>query len=145
MTNNDEAEFQRTCTKFIDREVYCCITEEANYIINKGFEDNEVPFSYNDIDYTPTEEEIKDIVEELKETSTMYEDYTEEDLRDEAITEARNRLEIYEYYKVSGWLIKKLAEKGVPVIRDSNVWCRTTTGQSIILDGCIRDIVRDLG
>ena len=48
--------------------------------------------------------------------------------------------EIYEYWKVSSWLIDKLAEEGEAVIKDFNIWCRTTTGQGIILDSVITKI-----
>lgn len=56
--------------------------------------------------------------------------------------------EVYEHWIVSRWLADKLEARGEKVDRDFaglTVWARTTTGQAILLDGVIRDIVRDLG
>lgn len=51
--------------------------------------------------------------------------------------------EIYEHYAVSAWLAEKLEAEGERINRDFaglNVWGRTTTGQSISIDGVICDI-----
>jgi len=54
--------------------------------------------------------------------------------------------EIYEHWIISGWLRGKLEEKGERVgdLAGLDVWGRPTTGQAILLDGVIRDIVREL-
>lgn len=51
--------------------------------------------------------------------------------------------EVYEHWLVSGWLGKKLAEKGEKVDTDFAgmvVWARTCTGQAIALDSVIEAI-----
>lgn len=56
--------------------------------------------------------------------------------------------EVYEHWIVSNWLADKLAERGEKIDKDfagMTVWARTTTGQAILLDGVIREIVTDLG
>jgi len=56
--------------------------------------------------------------------------------------------EVYEHWIVSRWLADKLEAHGEKVDRDFAgmiVWARTTTGQAILLDGVIRDIVTELG
>lgn len=55
-------------------------------------------------------------------------------------------IEIYEHWVVSDYLAARLEERGEVVARDFfglTVWGRATTGQSILLDGVIQDIVRE--
>lgn len=55
--------------------------------------------------------------------------------------------EVYEHWIVSDWLADKLEAKGEKVDRDFaglTVWARTTTGQSIAIDGVIEDITAGL-
>lgn len=69
------------------------------------------------------------------------------DYCDTTRTEPHER-EVYEHWIVSSWLADKLEERGEKVDRDFAgliVWARTTTGQAILLDGVIREIVQDLG
>lgn len=51
--------------------------------------------------------------------------------------------EIFEYWVCSPWLIARLGEKNEAVIPQEQIWCRCTTGQSISIDGVIRDIVKE--
>ena len=48
--------------------------------------------------------------------------------------------EVFEWWLVSSWLCEKLAERGEPVIKEENIWGRTTTGQAILLDHVITEI-----
>ncbi len=55
--------------------------------------------------------------------------------------------DVYEHWIVSDWLADKLEAKGEKVDRDfagMTVWARTTTGQSISIDGVIVEIAADL-
>ena len=54
--------------------------------------------------------------------------------------------EIFEWWAVSCWFGEKLAEQGCVVIESygKSYWGRTTTGQSISLDGCIASIAKKL-
>lgn len=55
--------------------------------------------------------------------------------------------EVFEHWAVSSWLAEKLAAAGERVDTDFaglNVWARTTTGQSISMDGVIQRIAADV-
>lgn len=55
--------------------------------------------------------------------------------------------EVYEFWAVSDWFGRKLADQGEKVDFDFGnlvVWARTTTGQAIYCDGVVERIVRDL-
>jgi hypothetical protein len=56
------------------------------------------------------------------------------------------QLEVYEHWIVSGWLKRKLEERGQVVgeFADFDIWGRCTTGQSIALDRVIQDIACEL-
>lgn len=57
-----------------------------------------------------------------------------------------DELEVYEHWIVSDWLQRKLAERGEVTgdFAGLSIWGRCTTGQSISMDGVIRDIAADL-
>lgn len=51
--------------------------------------------------------------------------------------------EVYEFWAVSEWLAERLIEHGEKVDTDFaalNIWARTTTGQAIHMDYCIKRI-----
>lgn len=55
--------------------------------------------------------------------------------------------EVCEHWAVSQWLAEKLIEQGERVDTDFaglSIWARTTTGQAISMDGCIRRIYGDM-
>lgn len=55
--------------------------------------------------------------------------------------------EVYEHWAVSQWLADKLIAQGERVDTDFAglyIWARTTTGQSITMDGCIQRIYADM-
>lgn len=53
--------------------------------------------------------------------------------------------EVFEHWIVSGWLGEELTKRGERVgpLGNLTVWARTTTGQSITMDGVIRRIAAD--
>ena len=58
-----------------------------------------------------------------------------------------HRDEVYEHWTIpEGWTARDLEQHGQLVFDfgGMRIWCRCTTGQSISLDGCIRQIVREL-
>lgn len=67
------------------------------------------------------------------------------DSRDQVEALETEPAEIYEWYKVSGWLCEKLKEQGQPVISIDNIWGRTCTGQAVLLDGVITRICAGMG
>lgn len=52
--------------------------------------------------------------------------------------------EVFEHWIVSGWLADQLEAQGETIVRDwigiGNIWCRTTTGQAIMMDAVIADV-----
>ena len=54
--------------------------------------------------------------------------------------------EVYEHWVVSGWLQRKLAEKGEITgdLCGLTIWGRCCTGQSMVLDSVIQEITREL-
>jgi hypothetical protein len=56
-----ESDFQRECSDFVNREVYCCVSSMAEYILTKSLEDDNVPFNRDDIENEfETREEVAD-------------------------------------------------------------------------------------
>lgn len=80
--NYDSSKNQDIKRKFVEREVYSCVTSMVEYIIKQGFEDREAPFSMDDLTnyYTDNSSKIE-ILEEKKEQL------------DEEITDIENDIE----------------------------------------------------
>ena len=104
-------------------------------------------------------QELDDEIQELNSTIIYLEDEghsaTEEEKELQELEELKEELEtadfeeiteIYEYWSVSGWLGKKLEEKGQIIIDECGlcIWGRQTTGQAILLDYVISQICEDL-
>jgi hypothetical protein len=132
----NEQEFQK-CDNFVNKEVYANVNDMVEFILNS--EDYEKPFSLDDIDnfsywYCP---ECGDENNGEKCQSCDYEKTGEEDLEYQ---------EIFEWWIVSSWLGEKLRENGYPVIErgwGGWLWGRTTSGQSISLDGIVQKLVKE--
>lgn len=170
---------QHIIDKLVNREVYCCMTSEVEYMLSRVYEgDNENPFDetglYNTYEDCCCKCESTELVEvyaeDLEDNEYAVEDgfecprcgltYTEIHEAKEccsgtllykcencgAIFEEHEKdskpAEIYEWWAVSNWFGEKLAEQGCVVIPSwgKSYWGRTTTGQSISLDGCVANI-----
>jgi hypothetical protein len=157
------AKNQQIVDNLVNREVYCCMTSEVEYMLSKtqNDPDDDNPFSEDDYNKTIspccskcdssygfeelTVAEAKDCCEEDK---TLYrcQDCGKIYSEDEYERLNYKQQEIYEWWAVSIWFGKKLAEKGCAVIESygKSYWGRCTTGQSISLDGCIVSIAKDM-
>lgn len=164
--NSNSSVNQRIKEKLVGREVYACISGIAEYILRKGYEDADAPFTIEDVEnlyqypeyygtYASfqggTEEQRDEEIARLKEMkeSEAWEEMCSFDTIDEEI-QALNELEtepqgVYEWWIVSGWLCEKLKQQGECVIEHENIWGRCCTGQAILLDGVISRIAADLG
>jgi hypothetical protein len=89
----------------------------VEYIIQKGFEDSNAPFTIDDIE-------------------NMY-------IEDEETGESEMQ-EVFSWFIVSEFLAEKLKEKGEPIINDENIWGRGTFGQAISLDYVITEICAEI-
>lgn len=148
-------ENQSILDKLVNREVYCCMTSEVEYMLRKSAEgDDDNPFCDDDYFSTYTRECSKcggscGFTQHGKDGITTYEcnecgavltqeEYDELDYTPE---------EIYEWWAVSTWYGEKLKEVGCIVIDSygKSYWGRSTTGQAISLDWCTAKIAEGMG
>lgn len=133
-----ESEFQHKCDEYVQRNVLLCASPLAEHIIN-GWDsydgDSTKPFDYDDI------ENLILPYEDAKLLGYVEDGQTEEEYYDNAEPQ-----EILEWWFVDYGLYAHLKEAGEPVLSDGfyYLWGRTTSGQSISMDGCIRSLVRKL-
>ena len=194
------AKNQRILDKLVNREVFCCMTSEVEYMLSKVPDsEGENPFDEDDMCVTLNpccdECETADDFEELTVAELKDDDFISHNKLDavlgvfdltyycpvcgfwyDTIDEARDccgrdttvfkcrncgkvfnedeysnldtrPAEIYEWWAVSKWFGEKLAEQGCVIIDSwgKSYWGRTTTGQSISLDGCIARIAKKMG
>ena len=71
--------------KLVEREIYCCVTTEVGYILNKAYEDVNAPYSYDDVENHSIDntQEIAALNDELDELEVEVEDLDDniEDLK----------------------------------------------------------------
>jgi hypothetical protein len=84
-------------------------------------------------------------VERLEEELYNVEDEEETERLQQLLDEANEGQEVFEHWAVSNYLKDKLEGLGEKVLDlgNLNIWCRTTTGQSISMDGVIELIVQN--
>lgn len=129
-----DRETHHAAERIIEQEIIQCA---SSFIEHKGF--------FNMFKYDPYE-----VAENLfmdKEELMEYHGYLEEEAQ-EAIDYGNDHKEIFEWWQVSEWLYNKLRNAGQPVMQIDDLgwyyWGRTCTGQAIILDGTIQQIVKGL-
>lgn len=113
---------QEKVKNFVNNQVYVCQSMLIEELLKKDF------VSYDDIENLYlTDEQLK---------ANGYDD----------IEQARDRgedtQEIFEWWVVSDYLLKRLEDEGEPILKTDfgDWWGRTCTGQSIYLDGVIEKI-----
>ena len=159
--NINSNENQKIRRDFVSREVYNCVTSEVEFILSTAYLDTpvEAPYSYDDIVnvYVNNEDEINELLGEIEYREELIEETEDTEIVDEQrlrILEIEDEIddlrreedepqEIYEWWSVSSYLVKKLEEWGEPVIPDYNLWGRTCTGQAIFLDSVIGYICKE--
>lgn len=146
--NHNSPRNQEIKRQFVEREVVTCISIMAEYILKKSWEDNEAPFTWDDVEnyYVPKCPECGDTnsIEEMEneDGEAIYKcNYCEAEFDEKPEEEPQ---EVYEWWIVSSWLLGKLKEHGEVIIDHMNIWGRCTTGQAILLDGIISDICEEL-
>jgi len=153
--------------KFVGQHVYCNVGSLCEYVVNKGFEDPNAPFTLDDIEnyYSypeyngisasfdgGSEDQRNEEIERLRDLITDN-DHKKEmcDTIESEIEELKNLesepQEIFEWWAVSEYLYDKLKDMGHCVVDAGScyVWGRCTTGQAILLDHCISQICADMG
>jgi HD superfamily phosphohydrolase len=107
---------QRIKEKFVNNEVSACVSGMVEYILNKSYEDNNTPFSWDDVtnyivDNSEAIEELEQKIEEIEEQKAEEIEESEEMLENEEISEfthERNLENIEEKYASQ---ISKIEEK----------------------------------
>jgi hypothetical protein len=115
----------------VAREVYRCGSQIVEFILNtydsKGDKESK-PFTWDDV------ENLYYTYVEAKRNNIIVDDVSEEDYDPE-------QKEILEYWFCSGYFTEQLGKLNEPVITEEGIWCRTTSGQSIAIDGVIYELV----
>ena len=155
-----DAEFQRRCSDFVQQNITACFSNLVATLAG----------AYGTTT-SGSDGDLHDLVEEAYELMTPVLDYEEaatqhgwketngewtaehdtegltfdtaEDVCSELCVDPYER-EIFEHWAVSNHLARRLKDHGEKVSRFDNfeVWARTTTGQSISIDGVIENIVK---
>ena len=143
---------QDICGKLVNREVFCCMTSEMEYILQHSYNESDPLYSWDEVydccvarrcgecgeeDWFDEDDEGNHI---CKGCGHKYseEEYEELDVADP---------EIYEWWAVSNWFGEKLREHGEVVLDGWNkqIWGRQCSGQAILLDWVIEKIAYDMG
>lgn len=130
------------------------IEDASNLYIDNSGEIEELKEELNDLE--ERHEQIQELIDECEEDSEnevekLEGESSEIEKKIAEIEEAIDTLEdedgtmceVYEWWKVSSWLARRLARRGEVVILSENLWGRCTTGQAIKLDGVIIDICKE--
>lgn len=110
-------EIREQAERLINNEVYICQSSLIDYLLKRGI------FNYEDVHNM---------------------EYSKEELKDMGYNEDDNEYkDIFEWYAISTRLAEDLQELGYPVlINEYGQWMgRTTTGQSLILDSIIYQVL----
>lgn len=148
--------YQRAVGELVGREVYYCVSMLVSELIAKGetfpeYEDDLLNAYRGMPDYeeAASDNGIVTITDDSGATvwttkatgcQQTYDSAMEACFQSDIEPYER---EVFEHWLVSDWLAEKLEEKNERVLKDFfglTVWCRTTTGQSILLDQVICDI-----
>lgn len=137
----NEVDFQHDCEQFVRNNVTYCQSSLVSKLLETDF------YSWDDVtnlheifgQYGTREEECQACISEdiviIDSNTGECEDCFDGSMQ-----------EIFEWWLVDSYLLNKLEELNEPVLRTEyeDYWGRTTTGQSIMMDGVIREIVKDL-
>jgi len=158
---------QNIKSRFINQHVLCNVNTMTEFIISRSYEgDDNTPFTFEDIEnyYSypeyngkhvqfggGTEEDRSNELEAAKELLNTFEEQEKEEEASELENEIQEledleseAQEVFEWWKVSNYLLEKLKALGHPVIEEENIWGRCTTGQAILLDYSITQISAEM-
>ena len=148
MNKENEVKVNEIVNRIMRDDIYTNVDSMTRYILDKSFECDDVPFSWDDVenmgspDYDSMEEEELDEINE----DMHGEDFSGYDFDDKVsyLQDNFEDSEIFEWWAVSNWLAQKLQEQGETVILGDDIWGRQTTGQAIKLDGIIQRIAQSI-
>lgn len=120
---------QQLAARLVDREVYANVGFMVEYILQQEDYDG-APFTIDDV-------ENLYVCEGCGECNSHDQDL---ECPESGDVEDWGPAEVYEWWMVSHWLIRRLAEMGHAVILEQQIWGRPTTGQAIALDCSVQAI-----
>lgn len=140
-----DPEWQREVERFVDREVFYCVSELVSRLAQyEHYRDELEPVLYA-VDYDSAAYEHahdREIGEEDRaERLTHYREMKPVEYCDYYQVEPYD-LDIYEHWLVSGYFALRLQERGHAVVEfcGLTIWGRPTTGQAIALDQVVNEI-----
>lgn len=141
-----EREIDEAARRLVEQEIYCCDSALVDALLKRGdiagFGFDDIEGEYPDPSDWDREQCLQFAQDELGTQPPDTDDIDE--LRDWIRSEAEPR-EIYEWWRVSPWLLERLREAGEPILDNDygEWWGRTCTGQSIAMDYVIRKIAQE--
>jgi len=127
--------------KYQENMIFCCDSCLVDDLLKEGREG----FTYDEIEnlYTnPDKMDLDEMKEFLNDRSIEFDADAEQDDLAELVRYNSEAAEIYEWYRVDGWLAKELSDIGECILdNDSGTWWgRTCTGQQLIMDGTLQKV-----
>lgn len=164
MENVNSTKNQRIKEKLVSRDVYVNVNAETEFILSVADSvTQDAPFTWDDVDnmysvnWYDLEYHLQGSFEDDK--KELFDHFGVDDFQDleesEDLSEVQEYFEqyldfeakpaeVFEWWKVSSWLLEKLQQKGHVVIPHANIWGRSTTGQAILLDSVISEIASEM-
>lgn len=122
-----EREIQVGCERLVEKEVNRCMTHWVEWVVRV------VPLGSPTAESAPIDPEEIPVTVDCEECGGAGGDCGECD-------DGQRDIEIFEWWSVSPWLGRQLAERGEVVINRGTLWGRQMTGQAILMDHVIRQI-----
>lgn len=124
--------------------IFCCDSCLVDDLLKEGREG----FNYDDIEnlYTnPDAMDLDEIKDFLNDRNIEFADDAEEYELKGLVRANAEPAEIYEWYRVDGWLAKQLAKVGECVLDNDygTWWGRCATGQQLIMDGTLQKVAEN--
>ena len=159
--NYHSSENQRILEKFVDREVIYCVSHLVYELAQKAehfpkYEDDLFGAFEGLPDYQAAAEDNGCVLMDNEGVNMFYNEDQDEwfdsddwqELCDQEGIDVDDYIpEIFEHWIITDFLANRLEAKGERVLRDffgMTVWCRSCTGQSILLDMVIGAIAHDM-
>jgi hypothetical protein len=141
-------EIHEKANNLVRNEVYANLSHLVEAMASKG-DDDAIELMCGVLDYESAAEEASWSYEGDVWRNMQCDDAREleyDDAQELCVAEGiePHEREVFEHWSVSSWLANQLEKHGEKVVRDwygHHVWARTTTGQSISIDGVIESIV----
>ena len=157
LTQKEQNNLEEDFKSWIDKNILYNMYQEVEYILKTSYENDEAPFSWDDVTNTLSynideaktnleDEIIEDIDRTEEEKKQLNKDLQSlDDINDIENFATDNKLsfdmysyeqqdDIYQWFLVSSWLCRWFNDNKIPVIDDYNYWGRQTCGQSVSLD-----------